>query len=162
MKNHGIACVALSAALAAISVLAFVLTALFLPDAVDFEASGIFEAFAGGLAIAVALAAVIAITLAACAVCFAFSAASFAVCVRALREKPCGKKTEIVLWISLAGTAAALFCGILLAFSGFHPAVVAAGAAMLVCGAAECVLRVIYAVQLRRSRLSRGGGGKET
>ena len=95
----------------AAAVYAVITAVLFLPDSFDINYGGVAEAVAGGLAVAVAVALLLAITFVLCAAVLAFAVVSFVMLLRVCRGGRCGKKTVATLFVSLAGTVAALLAG---------------------------------------------------
>ena len=145
------AATAVSAALAVTAVAAAATGTAFVPGSIDVEAGGIVEAIAGGLAVALASVVVLVILYAVCAVCLVFAALSFAALLRVCLGKRHGTKTVVVLYISLAGTAAALFGGIFMCLLSLHAGVTAAGALLITVGALHGAACIFCAVKLYKA-----------
>ncbi len=135
----------------AAAVYAVITAVLFLPDSFDINYGGVAEAIAGGLAVAVAVALLLAITFGLCAAVLAFAVVSFVMLLRVCRGGRCGKKTVATLFVSLAGTVAALLAGMFLCGTNASPALLSAGVVLVVVAAAEGALRVAYAVRAMRA-----------
>lgn len=146
------AATAASAALAAMSVAAAAVGTVFIPGSIDTEAGGIVEALAGGLAAALASVALLAILFIVCAVALVFAALSFVALLRVCLGRQTGTKTVVVLYVSLTGTAAALFGGIFMCLLSLRAGVTAAGAVLIAVAALHGAACVAFAVKLTRER----------
>ena len=150
-KKLALACALGAIAAALIAVAAIISGFATLPHMISNQNySGIVAAFAGALAVSIALSVIIVLISFCCGTCFLFSVLLAVLFFRIRAGKPLTKGRFALLCLSLLGDIAAIIGAILLCSMPAYPATLTTGIALFVCVAANLTLRILCTVRLKR------------